>query len=67
MGRFGGGDDGDFEVGHLGLDAGGHLVADGRRVSKYLDRIEGARYLVGQLAGKELTELPATVGAGSPA
>ena len=63
-GGLGGGDGGDFEVGHFGFDADGHLVADGRRVGEYLDRVCGVRDVVGQFVGEELAELFGDSGGG---
>jgi hypothetical protein len=44
------GDRSNRKVGHLGFDAGGYLVADGRRVVEDFHRVRSVRYLGGQLA-----------------
>ena len=61
---LGGRNGGDFEVCHLGFDAGSHLVADGRRVGEYLDRVGGVRDVVRQFVGEELAEFLGDGGGG---
>ena len=60
----GGGYCGDFVVGHLGLDPGGQVGADGGRVGEYLDRVGGAGDVGGQL-GVVAEELAQLVGDGA--
>ena len=62
-GGCGGGYRGQFLVGHLGLDAGGQVLADGGGVGEYLQGVCGAGDLVGQL-GVVAEELAEPVGDG---
>ena len=67
-GGCGGGYRGQFLVGHLGLDAGGQVLADGGGVGEDLQRVFGAGDVAGQLGmvAEELAE-PAGDGGGGQA